>query len=176
MKQAHDSAAIGGRREEARMKYIKTELGQQAFKARSPLFSVRQRTAFIMFDGQKSVEQVLASGAALGLTQDDVDHMVAQGFLAMAAGEAQKAADEATKAAAAQAVAESFKSHTAQDRYKEALPLATKLTASLGLRGFRLNLAVEGASGYDELLALLPKIKEAVGAQACAELERTLTQ
>ena len=36
MKQAHDSAAIGGRREEARMKYIKTELGQQAFKARSP--------------------------------------------------------------------------------------------------------------------------------------------
>ena len=176
MKQAHDSAAIGGRREEARMKYIKTELGQQAFKARSPLFSVRQRTAFIMFDGQKSVEQVLASGAALGLTQDDVDHMVAQGFLAMAAGEAQKAADEATKAAAAQAVAESFKSHTAQDRYKEALPMATKLTASLGLRGFRLNLAVEGASGYDELLALLPKIKEAVGAQACAELERTLTQ
>ncbi|MFO1263793.1 MAG: hypothetical protein U1E84_10725 [Rhodoferax sp.] len=158
------------------MKYIKTELGQQAFKARSPLFSVRQRTAFIMFDGQKSVEQVLASGAALGLTQDDVDHMVAQGFLAMAAGEAQKAAEAATKAAAAQAVTESFKTHTAQDRYKEALPIATKLTASLGLRGFRLNLAVEGASGYDELLALLPKIKEAVGAAACAELERTLTQ
>ena len=176
MKHAYDPAAIGGRKEEARMKYIKTELGQQAFKARSPLFSVRQRTAFIMFDGQKSVEQVLASGAALGLTQDDVDHMVAQGFLAMAAGEAQKAADAATKAAAAQAVTESFKTHTAQDRYKEALPIATKLTASLGLRGFRLNLAVEGASGYDELLALLPKIKEAVGAAACAELERTLTQ
>ena len=176
MKHAYDPAAIGGRNEEARMKYIKTELGQQAFKARSPLFSVRQRTAFIMFDGQKSVEQVLASGAALGLTQDDVDHMVAQGFLAMAAGEAQKAAEAATKAAAAQAVTESFKTHTAQDRYKEALPIATKLTASLGLRGFRLNLAVEGASGYDELLALLPKIKEAVGAAACAELERTLTQ
>ena len=58
MKHAYDPAAIGGRKEEARMKYIKTELGQQAFKARSPLFPVRQRTAFIMFDGQKSVEQV----------------------------------------------------------------------------------------------------------------------
>ena len=54
--------------------------------------------------------------------------------------------------------------------------MATKLTASLGLRGFRLNLAVEAAAGYDELLALLPKIKEAVGSPACAELERTLTQ
>jgi len=174
MKQAHDSAAIGGRREEARMKYIKTELGQQAFKARSPLFSVRQRTAFIMFDGQKSVEQVLASGAALGLTQDDVDHMVAQGFLAMAAGEAQKAADEATKAAAAQAVAESFKSHTAQDRYKEALPIATKLTASLGLRGFRLNLAVEEAAGFEGLVDLLPRLRSALGSEGVRPLESVL--
>jgi hypothetical protein len=46
----------------------------------------------------------------------------------------------------------------------------------LGLRGFRLNLAVESAGGYEELLALLPRIKEAAGANACAELERTLTQ
>jgi len=73
-------------------------------------------------------------------------------------------------------VANSFKAHSAQDRYKEAKPLATKLTASLGLRGFRLNLAVEAAGGFEELLALLPKIKDAAGASACAELERTLTQ
>lgn len=176
MRHASDPAAIGGRKEEARMIYIKTELGQQAFKARSPLFTVRQRTAFIMFDGHKTVEQVLASGAALGLTAEDVEHMVEHGFLEMAAGEAQKAAQEASKAAAALAVADSFKAHTAQDRYKEALPIATKLTAALGLRGFRLNLAVEAASGYDELLALLPKIKEAAGAKACVELERTLMQ
>jgi hypothetical protein len=66
--------------------------------------------------------------------------------------------------------------HSAQDRYKEAKPLATKLTAGLGLRGFRLNLAVEAAGGFDELLALLPKIKDAVGSKACVELERVLTQ
>jgi hypothetical protein len=48
------------------------------------------------------------------------------------------------------------------------------LTASLGLRGFRLNLAVESASGYAELLALLPKIQDAVGSKACRELERVL--
>ena len=41
--------------------------------------------------------------------------------------------------------------------------MATQLTAGMGLRGFRLNLAIEGASGYDDLLALLPKIQAAVG-------------
>jgi hypothetical protein len=158
------------------MKYIKTEKGQQAFKARSPLFSVRQRTAFIMFDGHKTVEQVVDAAVGLGLTQEDVDHMVAQNFLAPAMGEALLAEVQAQQAAAEQAVANSFKAHSAQDRYKEAKPLATKLTASLGLRGFRLNLAVEAAGGFDALLALLPKIKEAAGDKACAELERTLTQ
>jgi len=158
------------------MKLIKTETGQQAFKARSPLFSARQRTAFIMFDGQKSVEQVLAAATGLGLTPEDVEHMVAHEFLAPAPGEASLAQAHAVQAAAEQTVADSFKAHSAQDRYKEAKPLATKLTAALGLRGFRLNLAVESAGGYEELLALLPKIKDAAGAKACAELERTLTQ
>jgi len=158
------------------MKLIKTETGQQAFKARSPLFSARQRTAFIMFDGHKEVEQVLAAAAGLGLTKEDVDHMVAQEFLAPAAGESVLAQAQAVEAAAAQTVVDSFKAHSAQDRYKEAKPIATKLTAALGLRGFRLNLAVESADGFDQLLALLPKIKDAAGAKACEELERTLTQ
>ncbi len=158
------------------MKLIKTEIGQQAFKARSPLFSARQRTAFIMFDGQKSVVQVLDAATGLGLTPEDVEHMVAHEFLAPAPGEAFLAQAHAVQVAAEQTVADSFKAHSAQDRYKEAKPMATKLTAALGLRGFRLNLAVESAGGYEQLLALLPKIKDAAGAQACAELERTLTQ
>lgn len=158
------------------MKYIKTEIGQQAFKARSPLFSARQRTAFIMFDGQKTVEQVLASATGLGLTPEDVAHMVQHEFLAPAPGEAFLAEAHAVQAAADQATAESFNARSAQDRYTEAKPLATKLTAALGLRGFRLNLAVESAGGYEELLALLPKIKEAAGAKVCAELERALKQ
>jgi hypothetical protein len=157
------------------MKYVKTESGQQAFKVRSPLFSSRQRTAFIMFDGNRSVTQVVAAASGLGLTLEDVDYMVGHGFLAPAAGESVLALARAEQAAAQEVVAQSFLVHSAQDRYKAAKPLATKLTAGLGLRGFRLNLAVESAGGYDELLNLLPKIKDAVGATACAELERALT-
>jgi hypothetical protein len=48
------------------------------------------------------------------------------------------------------------------------------LTAGLGLRGFRLNLSVESAAGFDDLLALFPKIQDAVGTKACLELEHVL--
>lgn len=158
------------------MKLTKTETGQQAFKSRSPLFSARQRTAFIMFDGQRSVDQVLAAASSLGLSAEDVEHMVAHGFLSPAPGEAILALAEAAQNLAVQIAADAFKARPPQERYTEAKPLATKLTAALGLRGFRLNLAVESAGGFEELLALLPKIRDAAGAKACEELERVLTQ
>ncbi len=153
---------------------IKTEAGQQAFKGRSPLFSARQRTAFIMFDGKKSVEQMLLASASLGLTAEDVEYMVGHGFLAPAPGEAVPVPAPAADVPSHQAIIDSFTLVSPQERYQAAKPIATKLTAALGLRGFRLNLAVEGASGYEELLALLPKIKEAVGVNASEELERAL--
>lgn len=157
------------------MKLIKTEIGQQAFKTRSPLFSARQRTAFIMFDGHKSVEQVLAAAASLGLTAEDVEHMVGHGILAPSPGDEVIAQAQVAQELAVQTAADAFSARSAQERYTDAKPLATKLTASLGLRGFRLNLAVESAGGFDELLALLPKIRDAVGPKACEELERVLT-
>lgn len=149
------------------MNYSKTDVGQQAFKERSPALSARQRSAFILFDGVKTLEQVLAATAGLGVTPADVQHMVAQGFLA-----ADASAVASAEAAAAAATARSAR--TPQERYAEAYPLATQLTASLGLRGFKLNLAVEGASGYEDLLALLPKIQAAVGHEACRQLEQAL--
>lgn len=145
------------------MKYTKTAVGQQAFKERSPLLSSRQRAAFIMFDGEKPLETVLAATVGLGVTRADIDQMVAQGFLA---GNEQQTVPAPLEA--------SGDARALQARYAAAMPIATQLTASLGLRGFRLNLAVEGASGYDDLLNLLPKIQEAVGPNACRPLEQAL--
>jgi hypothetical protein len=42
------------------------------------------------------------------------------------------------------------------------------------LRGFRLNLSVESAGSYQDLLALAPKIREAVGDAKFAELDKAL--
>jgi hypothetical protein len=153
------------------MRYAKTEAGQQAFKERSPLFSAKQRSTFILFDGNKTLEQVLAATAGMGVVEADVQHMVEQGFLVAVAeparapsGDAEQDADDALPPS----------NRTDQERYSDAKPIATKLTAGMGLRGFRLNLAVESAAGFDDLLALLPKIQEVLGSKACRELERAL--
>jgi hypothetical protein len=146
------------------MKYSKTEVGQQAFKERSPLLSSRQRSAFIMFDGDKSLEKVLAATAGLGVSQTDIDYMVELGFLV----------GQEEEKTMPMPLAVPVEENTKQARYATAMPIATQLTASLGLRGFRLNLAVEAASGYDELLNLLPKIQEAVGPNASRPLAEAL--
>jgi hypothetical protein len=165
------------------MRLLKTELGQTAFKERSPLFSVRQRAMFILFDGKKSAADILSATAGMGATAEDVDALLAQGFLAQVAEPPPSAAPvpaPAVKASEPGAGTDTIDgtqyadNRTEQQIYQDAKPLATKLTAGLGLRGFRLNLAVESAAGVPELLALLPKIQEAVGTKACRELERAL--
>ena len=63
---------------------------------------------------------------------------------------------------------------SAQAHFLMAYPIATRLTAALGLRGFRLNLAVEAAGDLDKLKELAPRIKEAVGAEKYQDLDDAL--
>lgn len=153
------------------MIYAKTEAGQQALKDRS-LLTPRQRSAFILFDGKRSVPQVLEATAGLGVTSAELVQLVELGFLTPSQQSIEKAAAATAHAAAVAARQED--SDAGNDRYKKAYPLAAQLTGALGLRGFRLNLAVEGAADVEALRALLPKIKEAVGAGKCSELEQAL--
>jgi hypothetical protein len=154
------------------MRYVKTEAGQKALKDRS-LLAPRQRSAFILFDGKRSLKEVLEATAGLGVTSDELVQLVELGLLEP---DPQAARDEADKVATAAAVvAEKESSDAANDLYRKAYPLAAQLTGALGLRGFRLNLAVEGAADVEALRALLPKIREAVGADKCRELERALS-
>jgi hypothetical protein len=165
------------------MKLVKTELGQRVLKDRSVPLSPRQRAAFILFDG-KTAEQVLASTAAMGVTRDDVDYMLQQGLLEPVAGTAAAPAPPAASDMPMPVPGAPLDvplgttgillERTPQQRYQDAYPIATKLTASLGLRGFRLNLAVEGALNYEQLRELAPRIKDAVGEKAFAELDRAL--
>ena len=151
------------------MKLQKTEAGQLAFKTRSPQLSARQRSAFILFDGLKSNDQVLAATNGLGITPEDIDYLVGLGFLGASAvaptTEVSNTVDQSRSSVAGL---------TKQQRYVEAMRIATQLTAGLGLRGFRLNLALETATGYEGLLAMLPRIKGAVGEEASRPLEHML--
>ncbi|QOF80703.1 hypothetical protein [Variovorax sp. 38R] len=144
---------------------VKTEAGQQVLKDRSVPLTPRQRSAFIQFDGKRSIDDVLGSG--LGIGRDEIEQMIALDLLAPLPGQPVAA----VAAAPAPAVSSG---RSRQQRYKDAYPIATQLTGSLGLMGFRLNLQVEGTTSYEDLLALAPKIRAAVGAEKAAALDKAL--
>lgn len=168
------------------MKLQKTEAGHQAFKQRSPDISARQRSAFILFDGQRLLDEVLVSTAGLGVTRADILDLVDKGFLQAPAEAAGMAAFSPPAAAAgtalqpsgpdapAEAPVAAPASSTPAERYQAAYPIAIRITSKLGLRGFKLNLSVEGASGYDDLVALVPAIAKACNPEDVRELRRAL--
>jgi len=169
---------------------VKTEAGQQAFRDRTVRLTPRQRSAFILCDGKRTIEEVQAAG--MNIEREDLDQMVELGLLGPmdgapvvaasapvaqvepppVAAPAPRPALAAVPAPAAAAPVDGARSP--QQRYKDAYPIATRLSGSLGLRGFRLNLSVEGTSNYEELLALAPKIRAAVGPEKAAEFDRAL--
>ena len=167
------------------MAYSKTDTGQRTFKDRSVPLTPRQRSAFILFDGKRSLADVLAATAGLGVTADDVDYMIQMGLLegtpggtassTTAFGEASRPMGLESRPAALSALPTGpVETLAAQDRYKLAYPIAIRITAGLGLRGFRLNLAVEGAGSYEQLLELAPRIREAVGDEKFRPLDVAL--
>ncbi len=168
------------------MIFIKTALGQTALQNRSLALSPRQRSVFIMFDGKRTVDDVMKATAGLGATPEDVNYLVSLGVLESHASPPAVLAQiptavpaVGTHAATPQAATLAFDANgqptaSAQARYSKAYPIAIRLTAALGLRGFRLNLAVEGAGDLDKLKELAPKIREAVGPEKFLELENAL--
>ncbi|MGJ7490660.1 hypothetical protein [Variovorax sp. ZT4R33] len=166
---------------------VKTDTGQQVFKDRSVRLTPRQRSAFILFDGRRSVGEILAS--CEGIAQDDIEQMIELGLLGpegapllAPSAPAQRAAPATVAVVEAAPRKIEFEPaldaapgvRSSQQRYKDAYPVATQLTGNLGLRGFRLNLAVEGTTSYEELLALAPKIRASVGPEKAAVLDRAL--
>ena len=163
------------------MRYKKTELGQSALQNRALALTPRQRSAFIMFDGKRSVSDVIKATAGLGVTVEDVQHLVGSGLLAEFVQPVPALAMPATTAAAPAASQAPMPvgkarlpSQADQAHYSRAYPIATRLTAGMGLRGFRLNLAVEAAGDLGKLQELGPKIKDAVGPEKFKELEAAL--
>ncbi|MFE1571755.1 hypothetical protein [Comamonas odontotermitis] len=183
----------------------KTDKGLEALRARDPALPPRMRTAFILFDGNKSVEQVIellpGNTGRLQLLED-IKLLIQQGLLELLrpaqAGEVggwlnhpsetPGAAHEPVAPASAApppSLAEERQQaarHTiapAQvsdptDRYMKAYPVASQLVSELGLKGFRLQLALEKAQGYEGLVALLPRLREAIEAKKLRAVEKIL--
>ncbi len=154
------------------MRLTKTEAGKKAISDRSIPLSPRQRSALIIFNGERTLDDVLLMLVGLGFTQDDADQLIALGLISpvLDSGKTNVVAESKSK----EQLGGFVDLEAAQSRYKVAYPLATKLTASMGFRGFRLNLAVEAAGSYSQLVQLFPKIKDAAGAEKSLALENAL--
>ncbi|NIF83775.1 hypothetical protein F3J24_09735 [Comamonas sp. Tr-654] len=153
------------------MNLVKTPEGQQAFKERHADLSQRLRSAFLLFDGQRSLMQVLEATSALGVVKDDILALVDRGWLATRES---LAAASASKSGSPSLASAELGLDVGQKRYQKAYPMAVSITGALGLKGFRLNLAVEAAMGYEQLVELAPRIRDAAGEKAYMPLHRAL--
>lgn len=147
----------------------KTDKGLAVLKDRSVHLTPRQRSAFVLCDGKRSVGEVLELTKALGTTLEDVNILFLEGLLVDISSLTKTNVDLSESGPPP-----ATPRRSRQQRYQDAYPVAIRLTASLGLRGFRLNLAVEAAGGYEQLKELAPKIRDAVGEAAFEPLEKAL--
>ena len=132
------------------MTLAKTEAGLRMLKDRHSGLLPRQRAALILFDGRRSLDEVLAATAGGGMTLADLERLVQMGLLADVAPEFPGFGDSGLGG-------------LERDRYLQAYGLATALTAELGGKWGNLNLAVEAAGSLAELRELAPRIRSAVG-------------
>lgn len=168
----------------------KTDKGMEALRARDPALPHRMRPAFIMFDGQKSIEQVMALAPSAGgqlQVLEDIKQLLQQGLLELLrSGDASQASPSASDlmdslavpAPSAQPAAAPLTTSAAisdpGERYIKAYAAASQLVSGLGLKGFRLQLQLERAQGYDGLVAILPKLREVIDAKKLRPIEAIL--
>ena len=145
---------------------VKTAAGQQVLKDRSIKLTPRERAALILVDGKRTLVELLQAADGTGISRADVERLFELELVAPARS---SVATEATQPAP---LAERLP--TPQERYLAAYPIAARLTSSLGLRGVRLNLAVEAATCYEDLVAVAVRIREAVGREQYAPLQAAL--
>jgi hypothetical protein len=146
------------------MAISKTTAGHRVLKERSAGLSPRQRAALILIDGQRSLDDVLAATSPGGVTRGDIERLLHMGLVADEPGDSYPVPlfDQLASAPAG------------RERYVQAYQLATELIGALGPRASQLTLAVEAAGSLQELRALAPKIRAAVGPARFARLEAAL--
>lgn len=149
------------------MPMAKTDEGLRMLKDRRSGLTPRQRAALILVDGQRSLEDVLAATSAGGVTRADIERLLELGLVAEQAG---GAAGIRTRPAP------EFLDSTSVGwgRYVRAYGIATELSAELARREPELSLAIDAAGSLEELEALAPRIRAAVGPSRFARLEAAL--
>ena len=142
------------------MALAKTDAGLRMLKDRHGGLSPRQRAALILFDGHRSLQEVLAVTSAGGITLADIEHLVELGLV--------------HDVPPGVPFGDSGLGGLEREQYRHAYAIATALTAELGGKWANLNLAVEAADNLEDLQGMAARIRAAVGPVKFARLDAAL--
>ena len=147
----------------------KTELGMQVMKDRSVSLSAQQRSALILCDGKRTADDVVRMTAGVGVTLQDIQALAEIGLVSMDEFQAASRPLPVAKSAATAEPASSTSTapvSSSNDRevdFGVALNAAITLCASLGFKGFGLNMALTGVDSIEKLQKIAPEIRKSAG-------------
>ena len=139
------------------------------------LLTPPQRSALILCDGKRSVEEVMKMTAAVGVGAADIQMLFDLGLIergsapvAQAAAAPVASAPVTTPAAltslvSAPAPMPPSDGPVAQADFRQALDAAVTLCSSLGFKGFGLNMALTSVDSLEKLQKLAPEIRKTAG-------------
>lgn len=165
----------------ATMIYDKTEKGHDEIHTRKNHLASRLRSLLVQIDGKTSDDALLKKVAGLGLTQESVDELLQQGYIAPHAD--QTPSDVPVGAPEANAPGAKPEAHPDKsailpegETLWEALYhfYTTTIKSTLGLRGYTLQLKVERCASIDDFKALRQPYVDAVLKSKGPEMARSL--
>ncbi len=147
------------------MTVSKTVLGMQVMKDRSVSLSAQQRSALILCDGQRSADEIVKMTAAVGVSLQDIEDLVALDLVTMNDISGSSLASESLgqNADSVQTLPTSAASGAEDADLAAALNAAITLCSSLGFKGFGLNMALTGVDNLEKLQKIAPDIRRVAG-------------
>lgn len=152
----------------------KTALGAQVMKDRSMGLTPQQRSALILCDGKRSVDEVVKLTSAAGVSMADIDKLMELGLIERGSSAATAgvsaalptqpvASSLAAPTALTQVAAPALTTAEAGLDFPTAHNAAITLCSDLGFKGFGLNMALTGVDSMEKLQKLAPEIRRAAG-------------
>src|SRR4051794_23830109 len=142
--------------------YQKTPKGEDEIKTRNAKLPQKQRTMLILIDGTKTFAQLQAISQRLGITEDYLGALEAQGLIARIGGAAASVGAEGPK--------DEVQRFSAAQRF-----MNDTVVNALGMRAFFLTLKIEKCSSRGELAELLDDYAKAITKGQGAESAAVLT-
>lgn len=174
------------------MKYFtfdKTDKGREEIASRKYHLSLKLRTLLLLFNGQRSIEEVLHEVTGTGLTGKNIAELLQSGFIqrCIVSPPASARADHQGPVIAASREQKKAASAPAQNATTEEMRLkalynfySDTIRSAVGLRGYALQLKVERARSATDFLMIrsdyLREVTRAQGKQVAHELDQQLMQ